>query len=278
MRRMSQAPPPRSPDGQWWWDGQQWVPVQHQPPQPGPPNGPVPPRRSAAPLIIVVAVVAAVVIIGLIAGGTLWIRSLQATTETAAPSGTASADRPPPSPSPSPTGPGPVRCQPRTSEGCFPKVSVSKLVAALRAKGFQCEKSGSYGTRCTKSIASRDQHTFALSHSLRDADRLTSLMALGSASAVGSNPPDRTGQANRRTIEALQLGLDQVLPAAASTRRKIADWARDHQGSCADTLDVHQVIDGYELRCSNPEPIAVSGEQAVTTWSGSVTIGAGRLR
>lgn len=278
MRRMSQAPPPRSPDGQWWWDGRQWVPVQQQPPHPGPPTGPVRPRRSAAPLIIVVAVVAAVVIIGLVAGGTLWIRSLQATTETAGPSSTASADRPSPSPTPSPTGPGPVRCQPRSSEGCFPKVSVGTLVAALRAKGFRCEKSGSYGTRCTKSISSRDQHTFALNHSLRDADRLTSLMALGSASAAGSSPPDRTDQANRRTVEALQLGLDQVLPAADSTRRKIADWARRHQGRCSDTLDVHEVIDGYELRCSNPEAIAVGGNQVVTTWSGSVTVGAGRLR
>ncbi|GAB3761321.1 hypothetical protein [Microlunatus parietis] len=274
---MSQAPPPRSPDGQWWWDGRQWLPVQQQPPHPGPPNGP---RRSAAPLIILVAVVAAVVIIGLVAGGTLWIRSLQAATETTAPPPTDAADRsrPSPSPSPSPSGPGPVRCQARTSEGCFPKVSVGKLVAALRSKGFQCEKSGSYGTRCTKRISSRDQHTYALNHSLRDADRLTSLMALGSASAVGTDPPDRTGQANRRTVEALQLGLDLVLPAAGPTRRKIADWARDHQGRCADTFDVHQVIDGYELRCSNPEPIAVSDKQVVTTWSGSVTIGAGRLR
>ncbi|MFC7624163.1 hypothetical protein [Microlunatus sp. GCM10028923] len=275
---MSQAPPPRSPDGKWWWDGRQWVPVQQQPPLSGPPTGPVRPRRSAAPLIVVVAVVAALVIIGLIAGGTLWIRSLQAATETSAPPSTASADRPPPSPSPTPAGPGPVRCQPRTTEGCFPKVRVSKLVAALRSKGFQCEKSGSYGTRCTKQIATRDQHTYALNHSLRDADQLTSLMALGTSSAVGADPPDRTGQANRRTVEALQLELDQVLPAADSTRRKIADWVRDHQGRCSDVFDVHEVIDGYELRCSNPEPIAVSGKQVVTTWSGSVTIGAGRLR
>jgi hypothetical protein len=27
MRAMGSAPPQYSPDGHWWWDGQQWIPA-----------------------------------------------------------------------------------------------------------------------------------------------------------------------------------------------------------------------------------------------------------
>jgi hypothetical protein len=32
-----------SPDGRWWWDGKQWVPVQQPPPLPPPQPAPRPP-------------------------------------------------------------------------------------------------------------------------------------------------------------------------------------------------------------------------------------------
>lgn len=50
------APPQYSPDGRWWWDGSQWVPV----PRPGA-------RRSRviALLFVGLAAVVAVVVVGL---------------------------------------------------------------------------------------------------------------------------------------------------------------------------------------------------------------------
>lgn len=287
MRRMSQAPPQWSPDGRWWWNGQQWVPAQPPPMNPGPPNGPVNPptgpvnrRRSVGPWIAVGVVV---VVLALIAVSVVGLRNLLLEDERRAAPPSASAERatprPKPSPSSSPTGPGPVRCRPDSSEACFPKISVAKLVAALRSKGFACEKSGKYGTRCAKRVSGSDQHSYSLGHSLKDADQLNSLMALGSASAVGADPPDRTGQANRRTIEALKAGLGHVLPTAEPTRQQIASWVQQTQGRCADTFDVHKVIDGYQLRCSNPDSIAIAGrDRTVTTWSGSVSINAGWIR
>ncbi len=218
------------------------------------------------------------VLLGLVATGLIWIRNLPSAGESGTPSPTASADRSP-SPSPTPTGPGPVRCRPNSREACFAKISVAKLVAALRSKGFSCEKSGKYGTRCAKRINGTDQHAYSMRHTVDNADQLNSFLALGSAAAIGSDPPDRTGQANRRTVEAVKFGLEQVLPAAEPTRRAIAGWVQQTQGRCADTFDVHKVIDGFQLRCSNPEAIAIAGpDRTVTTWSGSVSIGAGWIR
>ncbi|WP_152362707.1 hypothetical protein [Microlunatus speluncae] len=300
---MSQAPPQWSPDGRWWWDGQRWVPAQppqpagpppqnsgppaqhpgppaqqHGAPYPGSPGGPVRPHRSVGPWIAVGAI-ALVLVLGLTIGGVVFFRSLPRDSERSATAPTASAERPSATPTPTPTGPGPVRCRPDRGTGCFPKISMAKLVAALRAKGFACEKSGKYGTRCAKRVGDNDQHSYSLRRNLSDADQLESFLALGSAAAVGNDPPDRTGQANRRTVEALQAGLGYVLPGSESTRQKIAAWAQKTQGRCRDTLDVHQEIDGFQLRCSNPDAIAIAGKNGtVTTWSGSVSIGAGFLR
>lgn len=44
------APPQYSPDGQWWWNGNQWVPVQQ-------PSA----RRSGRSTVLVLAIVGAVV-------------------------------------------------------------------------------------------------------------------------------------------------------------------------------------------------------------------------
>jgi hypothetical protein len=49
------AAPPYSPDGQWWWDGRQWVPVSASRGR----------SRAATVLLVGLCVVAVVVVVGL---------------------------------------------------------------------------------------------------------------------------------------------------------------------------------------------------------------------
>lgn len=58
MSQAASSGPIRSEDGHWWWDGQQWRPVDPVPPQPAAWS---PPRKSAAPNVIGVLLVAAIV-------------------------------------------------------------------------------------------------------------------------------------------------------------------------------------------------------------------------
>jgi hypothetical protein len=81
-----------SPDGRWWWDGQQWQPVKQpppQPPQPQPqpqPSQPPPSKRSIRLQLLIgfgglVALLVLIGVIGSVAGG----GSQQPATSTTAP-------------------------------------------------------------------------------------------------------------------------------------------------------------------------------------------------
>jgi hypothetical protein len=73
-----EIPPQFSPDGRYWWDGEQWIPVDQLPrPEPAPAATPPAwstaggPRRSPLPLILVASVVVVVLLIATVVGGSL---------------------------------------------------------------------------------------------------------------------------------------------------------------------------------------------------------------
>jgi hypothetical protein len=127
-----EIPPQFSPDGRYWWDGEQWIPVD-QLPRPMPTTqSPHPtwstsggPRRSQLPLILIATVVLVVLVVATVVGGSLTglfhIPGIGSSKPTPAPTR-------PPVATPTPTPPTPV----------FPGLTAPDLLAYLSNNQIDC--------------------------------------------------------------------------------------------------------------------------------------------
>ena len=139
------APPQYSPDGKWWWDGEQWLPVSEDTPPArypvAPPAPPEPARARSRWLPVLAAAVAFVVVVGALTGAFLAGRQLLTSRPGLGPAAS-------PSPQPAPASRYPYRY--------LDGVTVSSLTASLRAQGLQCSGPESLGNlglrlwRCSK--------------------------------------------------------------------------------------------------------------------------------
>lgn len=265
---MTQAPGQFSPDGQWRWDGQRWLPANGS----GAP-GSSPPKRSRTPWIVGGA---AVVVLALVA---VLVIVFSASGDSDPDSDDSASSKPSASKSTEPDQPEvtPVRCTETTAATCFPNLSISRdLLPAVQSQGFSCEDDGKYAKRCTKRTGDSDSTILDVtfkSHT-QETDKLTELSVTGSTASRGGDSTDRSTTADQRTVDALAIGLKLVFPTAQRTQQDIENWARQTMGSCPRALGTSQKIGGFDVRCTNSTPpVVVGGPQGpVTTWAGIVTV------
>lgn len=266
-----------SPDGQQWWDGQQWQP-----------SIPPPLRHSpalwwiAGPVLLVVAVAATVILIV--------IRSSSSddfaeqgkfnAPETTKPSSATNGNTPA----------GTVICPgtlPLNSSRYFPLCftirDINKDVAEpLQAKGYTCKPEELAGLLCeTPSATDRADVTFKIVDRSKDPSKGISEVSLGGSSSGYSGSGASANAAWSQLQKAASDTLPILFPKLPAIRQEITKWLQSHSEQCIndrgvlsdrpqgtrDDLIEGETAAGYALSCGGTQ-VSMSGSRGkVTSWS-----------
>ncbi len=278
--RVEQYPAHYPPEGQQWWDGQQWQTT-----------NPTPPRRwralwwVAGAALVVIAVAVAVVVI--VAGDSSSDRS----SEEGKPSAQESATPGNPSgAAPSGNTPaGTMACPgnpPNNPQLCFAIRDINADVAEpLRAKSYSCKIVESVGFRCETPFATnRAGATFRPAGRGADPKQGIEGVSLQGSSSGFSGSGASADAAWSQLQKAATDTLPVLFPRSADIQREISQWLQETKQPCVndrglppkpDTENptLHRTTSGFTLNCGGGPPISASGPRGTTTtWLYSLNI------
>jgi hypothetical protein len=186
-----------------------------------------------------------------------------------------------PTPTPTPTPGWLQRCADGAFE-CVPQLDASRDVApGLQASHYACRArpDASHSLDCVARPTRLSQMGIKLEGPPAretDARSVFEIDVYGSVGARGGARPGHAQDAWRLETEAYGAAVSAAFARYPAVERQLQGWIAGQDGQCRRfaTLEAHDTVAGYQVRCNPVGAISVGNSAAdtVTTWEGQISI------
>lgn len=158
---------------------------------------------------------------------------------------------------------------------CVPNVDRTRdVVPKLQAAGYTCANDAV----ATDTFACTNNNSQAIKFSNDGSPvsdtHISAVSIEASTKAVGSNPPDQSGQTWTLNNDTFHKAVSAIFASYPKVQQDLNAWLSKQDGSCAyKSVSDHDTVDGYQLSCQQATPIAVGGNGlTVTSWTSIINL------